>query len=410
MTAGPTHHDVAVIGGGIVGLATAAALTERYPDARVLVVEKEDAWASHQTGRNSGVIHSGIYYRPGSLKARFARAGCRSMVEFCRRHDLPYEITGKVIVATREEERPRLEALYRRGLENGLALQRLDAEGVLEHEPHVRAVAGIFVPSTGITDYAAVCRTLARLVEDGGGTLRLGTEVTGLRERPSGWLLETDRGEVEAGWVINCAGLHSDRVARLGGADPGARIVPFRGEYFELTPQTRHLVRGLIYPVPNPDFPFLGVHFTRMVDGSVHAGPNAVLAYAREGYRKTDVDLADLVDTLSYTGFWRLAARHAGEGLKEMWRSYSRAAFVRSLQALIPEITENDVVPSPAGVRAQALTRAGELVDDFLIVERPRALHVCNAPSPAATSSLEIAREVVGRLPADALGRAVPAA
>lgn len=403
-------YDVAVVGGGIVGLATAACLSQRFPEARVLLLEKEEVLAAHQTGRNSGVIHSGIYYKPGSYKARFARAGCRSMVEFCERHGVPFEVTGKVIVATREEELPRLEALYRRGQENGLALQRLDAEGVREHEPYVRALQGIFVPTTGITDYAAVSRALARLAEERGATLRLGTRVTGLRERSSGWLVETDRGEFETRFLINCAGLHSDRVARLGGADPQARIVPFRGEYYELTPEKRYLVRGLVYPVPNPDFPFLGVHFTRMIDGAVHAGPNAVLAFAREGYRKRDVALADLADALSYPGFWRLAVKHAGEGMREMWRSASKRAFVRSLQQLIPDVTEADVVPSPAGVRAQALTRSGELVDDFLIVEKARALHVCNAPSPAATSSLEIAREIVGRVPADALGRAVPAA
>lgn len=392
--------DLVVIGGGILGLATAAAATERFPRIRVRVVEKERAVAQHQTGRNSGVIHSGIYYRPGSYKARFARAGSRSIVEFCERESIPCEVTGKVIIATDENELPRLEALHARGLENGLEVTRLDADGVREHEPHVQAIAGIFVPATGITDYGAICEALARRLERDGHEVHLGAAVTGFRRTTGGTVVESTAGAYEAAFIVNCAGLHSDRLARMDGVDPGARIVPFRGEYYELTPARRHLVKGLIYPVPDPAFPFLGVHFTRMVDGSVHAGPNAVLAFAREGYGWADANIRDTLETLTYGGFWRLVARHAGEGLREVGRSLSKAAFTRSLQRLIPEVAESDLEPSPAGVRAQALTPDGRLVDDFLIVERPGALHVCNAPSPAATSSLEIARELVDRLAA----------
>lgn len=391
-------YDVVIVGGGIVGLATAREILRRTPGTRLALLEKENRWAAHQTGRNSGVIHSGIYYRPGSLKARFATAGSRSIAAYAERRGIPYEICGKVIVATRTDELDRLEALYRRGLDNGLEVRRLDAAEVREHEPHVRSVGGIHVPSTGIVDYAAVCRALADEAEAAGADLRLETRVRDLTPRADAVVVETDRGTFEARQLINCAGLHSDRLARLGGADSGARIVPFRGEYYELVPAKRHLVRNLIYPVPNPDFPFLGVHFTRMIDGAVHAGPNAVLALAREGYRKRDLALRDAVDTLSYRGFWRLALANVGEGVKEMVRSWSKTAFVASLRRLIPEIEADDVVPSPAGVRAQALTPDGKLVDDFLIVREGRALHVCNAPSPAATSSLEIAAEIVDRM------------
>lgn len=391
-------HDVAVVGGGIVGLATAVAVGERRPGARVVVVEKEPGWAAHQTGHNSGVIHSGIYYRPGSLKARFSREGNRSMVEFCRANDIPHDVCGKVIVATEADELAPLDALHERGVANGLDVRRLAPDEITEIEPHVRGVAGLHVRSTGIVDFTAVCRAYAAIVEGRGGELKLRTEVLSIHPSAAGYRLETDQGTVEARQIVNCAGLHSDRVARRAGVDPGARIVPFRGEYFELKPERRHLVRTLVYPVPNPDFPFLGVHFTKMIDGSVHAGPNAVPGLKREGYRKRDISARDLAETLAYPGFWRLARTHHREGLKEIVRSLSKAAFVRSLQRLVPEVTADDIVPAHAGVRAQALLRTGELVDDFLLVHARDAVHVCNAPSPAATSSLEIGKAVAAAL------------
>lgn len=399
------RYDVAVVGGGIVGLATARELVTRHPRIKVVVLDKELDVARHQTGHNSGVIHSGIYYKPGSFKARFARAGSRSMVAFCEEHGIAHEVCGKVIVATAPDELPRLEALYQRGLENGLAVRKIGPEEVGELEPHVASLAGVHVPSTGIADYVGVTRTYARLVQEAGGELRTGVTATGVRGTTDGAVVETDAGDFEAALVVNCAGLHSDRIARRTGVDPRARIVPFRGEYFELVPERRHLVKNLIYPVPNPDFPFLGVHFTRMIDGTVHAGPNAVLALAREGYEKTDVNLKDLGETLAFPGFWRLASRNYKEGAKEVWRSLSKAAFVRSLQRLIPEVRPEDVVPTHAGIRAQALTTDGALVDDFLIVRGDRSVHVCNAPSPAATASLEIGTAVVDQLPIDLLPR-----
>jgi len=394
----PTY-DYAIIGGGIVGLATAMTLGHREPGARLLVLEKEAHWAAHQTGHNSGVIHSGIYYKPGSLKARLSREGTRSMVEFCAEHGLRHEVCGKVIVATVEHELPGLESLYRRGLENGLNLVRLRPEEVREIEPHVRCLGGIRVPSTGIVSYREVSEKLAALVAAQGGELRLNAAVKIIRPGRHAQVLVTDGGEFEARFLINCAGLHCDRVARLGGVDPGAKIVPFRGEYYELKPERRHLVKALVYPVPNPAFPFLGVHFTRMIDGTVHAGPNAVLSLKREGYTRTDFNLRDFAEVMAFAGFWRLIARHAREGLEEMVRSFSKAAFVRSLRRLIPEVEPDDLVPAHAGVRAQALHKDGKLVDDFLMVQGPNAVHVCNAPSPAATASLEIAKVIVEQVP-----------
>lgn len=388
-------YDLAIVGGGIVGLATAYELTRTRPGVRLLLVEKEASWAAHQTGHNSGVIHSGIYYRPGSAKARLAVTGARSMVAFCQEHGLPHEVCGKLIVAARPDERPRLETLAERAVANGLVARRLSSEQLQEHEPHVRGVAGLFVPSTGIVDYGQVARKLAELARDQGAELRLQTRVTGLSQTTNGICLSTPQGEFETRFLINCAGLFSDRIAALGGTPPDAKIVPFRGEYYELVPSRRHLVKGLIYPVPDPSFPFLGVHFTRMTDSTVHAGPNAVLALAREGYRKTDLVPSELWETLTYPAFWKLAAKHGGEGMKEILRSLSKTLFVRSMQTLIPEIRPEDVVPAGAGVRAQALHRSSALVDDFLFVRGPRQLHVCNAPSPAATASLEIAREIV---------------
>ena len=391
--------EFVVIGGGIVGLSVAWSILERRPSARLAVIEKESQWASHQTGRNSGVIHSGIYYKPGSLKARLCREGNLRMVEFCREHGIPHEVCGKVIVATKQAEIPLLEKLYERGIANGLKVRQLNASEVQEFEPHVKWLSGIHVPSTGIVEFPAVCSKLAELIEESGAELRLGTKVHEFQTRGSATMLETSQGELRARCIINCAGLHSDRVARLAGTKPDARIVPFRGEYYELRPERRHLVRNLIYPVPDPQFPFLGVHFTRMIDSSVHAGPNAVLSFKREGYHRTSFNLRDFVDTMSYSGFWKLAAKHAKSGLEEMHRSFSRKAFVRSLQQLIPEIREEDFIPSEAGVRAQAVRPDGSLVDDFLIIQGPNSVHVCNAPSPAATASLEIGRYVAAQLP-----------
>lgn len=392
-------YDFAIIGGGIVGLSTGMAISQRYPDARILVLEKESRWAFHQTGNNSGVIHSGIYYKPGSFKAKFCRDGCRSMVEFCQAHGIDYEVCGKVIVATTEQELPRLENLFKRGLENGIEVKRISPEEVKEIEPHVRSVGGIQVFSTGIADYKQVCLKYAQLIEQQGGELRLNTKVEKIVKDGNHQVLETNNGTFTTRFVINCAGLYSDRMAKLGKVDPQAKIVPFRGEYYELTPEKRYLVKGLIYPVPNPEFPFLGVHFTRMIDGSVHAGPNAVLSLKREGYKKTDFDLRDFAEVMTYPGFWKLAAKHADEGIQEIIRSFSKAAFTRSLQQLIPEVKAEDLVPTHAGVRAQALMGDGKLVDDFLIVHGDNSVHVCNAPSPAATSSIEIGKSIVAQIP-----------
>ncbi|MBC5794019.1 MAG: L-2-hydroxyglutarate oxidase [Sphaerospermopsis sp.] len=395
-------YDFAIIGGGIVGLSTAMALGSRYPDARILVLEKESQWAFHQTGNNSGVIHSGIYYKPGSFKAKFCRDGSRSMVEFCQKHNIDHDICGKVIVATDDTELPGLEKLYQRGLENGIEVKRISPEEVREIEPHVSCVGAIRVFSTGIVNYKQVCLKYAELINNQGGDLRLNTKVMEISRSGTNHILETNQGSFETKFVINCAGLHSDRIAKLGKANPEAKIVPFRGEYYELTPEKRYLVKTLIYPVPNPEFPFLGVHFTRMIDNSVHAGPNAVLSFKREGYKKTDFDLKDFTEVITYPGFWKLAAKHADEGIKEIIRSFSKAAFVRSLQKLIPEVQAEDLVPTHAGVRAQALMNNGSLVDDFLIIQGENSVHVCNAPSPAATSSLEIGKAVVNQIPEQA--------
>lgn len=391
-------YDIAIAGGGIVGLSTALALTSKFPDARIVLVEKEDAFALHQTGRNSGVIHSGIYYKPGSYKAFFCRTGNVTMVRFCQEHGIPYDICGKVIVATNVEELPALHRLHVRAQENGLEVQKLTPEQLKEREPHVHCVSALVLPSTGITSFKQVSLTYARLAAERGATLLLGTQVLGVRATGSTQVLETSKGAIETRFLVNCCGLHSDRAARMSGADPQARIVPFRGEYYELTPQKRYLVKHLIYPVPNPSFPFLGVHFTRMIDGSIHAGPNAVLSFKREGYTKTSFDLRDMADTFSFGGFWSLAAKHASYGWSEMVRSWSRTAFLRSLQRLIPEVQEQDIQPSSAGVRAQALMPDGALVDDFLFVDGPKSLHVCNAPSPAATSSIPIGESIAERV------------
>jgi (S)-2-hydroxyglutarate dehydrogenase len=393
------HYDFIIVGGGIIGLSTAMALGGRYPGARIVVCEKEAAWAAHQTGNNSGVIHAGVYYKPGSLKARMARDGSRSMVAFCQEHGLPHEVCGKLIVATDVSELERLENLFQRATANGLPVRKVGPEEIREREPHVRAIAGIYSPTTGIVNYRQVTETYARIVREQGGELRLGTRVERIHERDDGVTVETSAGTLQGRFLINCAGLHSDRVARLSGVRTRMKIVPFRGEYYELVPERRHLVKGLIYPVPNPNFPFLGVHFTRMIDGTVHAGPNAVLALKREGYRKIDFDLRDFAEVMTYPAFWKLAGKYMDEGIKEMVRSASKAVFVKSMQRLIPEIQARDVVPTHAGVRAQALMDDGALMDDFVIIDGRRSIHVCNAPSPAATASLEIGKAIVERIP-----------
>ncbi len=389
---------VVVIGGGILGLAVAERVLREDPSAQVTVLEKEHDWARHQTGRNSGVVHSGLYYPPDSRKARWCRAGAGSLLDLARAEGVPHRVTGKLVVATAAGELERLAALEQRGLANGLAVTRLTAAQAREHEPHVAAVAALHVAETGVIDYRAVCAVLVRRLRDAGAQLAPGTEVVSGAEGPREVVLETTRGEHAADVVVSCAGLHADRVARLLGHQPSVRIVPFRGEYHELTPAAAHLVRGLVYPVPDPELPFLGVHLTRGIDGHVHAGPNAVLALAREGYTWGRVDARDLVDTLGYAGFWRLARRQVRSGAGEMVRSMSHRRFADSVRRLVPEIADADLMPAPAGVRAQAVRRDGSLVDDFLLERHGRVVHLLNAPSPAATASLEIARHVVASL------------
>ncbi|MEU4090853.1 L-2-hydroxyglutarate oxidase [Streptomyces sp. NPDC026673] len=404
--------DVVVIGAGIVGLSTAYAITRASPGTSVLVLDKEDGPARHQTGHNSGVIHSGIYYRPGSLKARYATQGAAEMVKFCAGNDIPHDVTGKLIVATEREELPRLHALVQRGRENDIPVRELGPAQIAEWEPHVRGLAAIHVGTTGVCDFTAVAAAMARLTTDGSrGEARIayGTKVRALHRDGRTVIVEPHNGPpVRAGALVNCAGLHSDRIARMaGGADEGAagvRIVPFRGEYFELRPSRAGLVRGLVYPVPDPAFPFLGVHLTRGVDGSVHIGPNAVPALAREGYRRRTVHPRDLVETASFPGTWRIARRHWRYEATEIRRSLSKRAFTETVRRLLPDVTADDLVPAEAGVRAQAVLRDGTLVDDFLITGGGPFVHVLNAPSPAATASLPIGREIARRA-LEVLGR-----
>jgi L-2-hydroxyglutarate oxidase len=388
------RFDVVVIGGGIVGMATARELTVRHRHS-LTVLEAEDRLAAHQSGHNSGVIHSGLYYKPGSLKARNCVEGREAMFRFCAEHGIPYERCGKVVVATRESELPALDELERRGRANGLrGLRRLDPAEVREREPHIAGIAGLLVPETGIVDYARVTQVCGEEVRQAGGEIRLQTRVLGCRREADGIVLETTAGPVACRHVINCGGLQSDRIARLCGVEPGLQIVPFRGEYYELVSERRSLIRNLVYPVPDPRFPFLGVHFTRTIHGQVEAGPNAVLALRREGYRRWSVSAADLAGMASFGGFWRMAGRYWRTGLGELHRSLSKRAFLKALQRLLPELRLEDLRPAGAGVRAQALEPAGNLVDDFRIVAHERMIHVLNAPSPAATASISIGRTI----------------
>lgn len=394
-----SQYDLTIIGGGILGLATALKITAAHPNLRVLILEKEAELARHQTGNNSGVIHSGLYYRPGSLKARSCVSGRKELIAFCDAHSIPYDICGKVVVATSDQELPRLEELHRRGTANGLqALEIIGPERLKEIEPHATGIRGLFVPETGIVDYKKVAAAYAEEIRNRGGDIRLSQRVVGMLDRPDEIVLQTSGGDYRTKHLINCCGLQSDIVAQMIGAkDTGEeehRIIPFRGEYYKIAPAREFLVRNLIYPVPDPTFPFLGVHFTRMARGGVEAGPNAVFAYAREGYRHTDINFSDLWRTISFSGFWAITAKYWRTGFGELYRSLSKAAFVRALQKLLPEIREEDLVPGGSGVRAQAVSASGALVDDFVIKQSRRAIHVLNAPSPGATASLAIGQQI----------------
>jgi L-2-hydroxyglutarate oxidase len=399
-------HDIAVIGGGIIGLSVAMQASERFPGLRVLILEKENSIARHQTGHNSGVIHSGVYYKPGSLKARLCVEGAREMVEFCQKYGIAHEVCGKVIVAVNAEEATRLEGLRQRGEANGLVgIEVLGPEAMRDIEPHLAGVKALRVPSTGITHYGQVAHKYAEIAASNGADLKTGAGATGFRTSANEIVIQTNAGDFSARYIVNCAGLYSDRIARLAGHDPGLMIVPFRGEYYDLVPERAALVRNLIYPVPDPRFPFLGVHFTRRITGTIDAGPNAVLALRREGYRRTDFHLGEAAETLSYRGFLAMARRQWRYGMSEYQRSFMKSAFVKSLQRLVPEVRSRDLVPGGAGVRAQALAPDGNLVDDFHFVPKDRFLHVLNVPSPAATASLPIGREILKMIPAQFLQR-----
>jgi len=389
-------NDVVIIGGGIVGLATALNVLERKPGLKVCVLEKEPGVAAHQTGNNSGVIHSGLYYKPGSAKAKTCVEGAKRLISFCRRHGVPHDICGKVVVAASVAEIPALTELFRRGVANGVpGIVEIGPERLREIEPRAAGVKALWVPGTGIVDYAVVSRKYAELIERAGGRVKLGARVTGIRTAHDGRrVIETTVGPFETSRVVNCGGLHSDRIARMSGARPEAKIVPFRGEYYKLVPSAQDLVKGLIYPVPDPRFAFLGVHFTRLISGEIECGPNAVLALKREGYGKMSFSARDTADTFFYPGFWRLAAKHWRMGAGEVWRSLNKAAFVRALQKLLPDIRAEHLEYGGAGVRAQALLSNGALVDDFNIVRDDGVIHVLNAPSPAATASLCIGEQI----------------
>jgi len=390
---------VVIIGGGIVGLATAFRLGQSLPKATITVLEKENSVGLHQSGHNSGVLHCGLYYKPGSMKARLAVTGIRQMIAFCEEHSISHDICGKLVVASNEEELPRLRDLFDRGQKNGLAgLQMLGPKEMREIEPHVGGVAAIRVPEEGIVDYPAVCSMLVRCIAQNGGAVKTNSRVIKLERRAAQWLTTTTAGVYESDYIINCAGLHCDRVSSLAGDMRELRIIPFRGEYYKLKPERQYLVRNLIYPVPDPKFPFLGVHFTRLIHGGIEAGPNAVLALKREGYSKTDISARDLIDTLTYRGFWRFVQKYPRMCFNELRRSFSKELFCRSLNALVPDVRPEDLEPGPTGVRAQAITSNGETVQDFSFVRGDHALHVLNAPSPGATASLAIGQEIANQL------------
>ncbi len=390
-------YDVIIIGAGLVGLGTANALQEQHPHLRLLILDKENGVAAHQSGHNSNVVHSGIYYTPGSLKAQLAKQGNRTIYQFCQQHGLYYDRCGKVIVATQRKELPLLENIYQRGLKNGLEVTSLSQDQLNAREPYVNGLEAILVPDAGIVNYPEIAAKLAEIIQTRGGDIHYQQQVQRIREHHDHVAITTQRTSYQAKWLVNCAGLHSDRIAKLAGYETGMKIVPFRGEYYVLNSSKNYLVNHLIYPVPNPDFPFLGVHFTRMHNGKRDVGPNAVLAFKREGYRKTDFNPRDLAEVLTYKGFWKIATRYFCEGMAEMRRSFSRQLFTENARQLIPDLQPEDITSGPAGVRAQALTNEGKLVDDFHFVKGRRSLHVCNAPSPAATASIEIGREIIRR-------------
>jgi len=391
--------DICIIGGGIVGLATAYQVSQKYPKLSLAVVEKESSLARHQTGHNSGVLHTGIYYKPGSLKAINCRNGKKAMEQFCKEQGIEHELCGKIIVALHDDEVPRMLNIFQRGQENGVNCKIISREEMLEIEPHVAGVQAIHVPECGIVNYRQVCHRLGEIIaKKEENKLLLGHAVIGMQTRTDSLIITTNKAEIECKHAINCAGLHSDRITRLGGQKPPAKIIPFKGEYYELEKQATHLCNNLIYPVPDPAFPFLGVHFTRMIDGSVECGPNAILALGREAYGKFDLNLRDLLESLTYLGFQKMAMKHWKMGWGEMWRSYNKGAFVKALQRLIPEIESKHLTSAPAGIRAQAVSPGGALVDDFLIEDNERIINVCNAPSPAATASLNIGSTISAKL------------
>ncbi|EQB99494.1 L-2-hydroxyglutarate oxidase [Photorhabdus temperata] len=390
-------YDVIIIGAGLVGLGIANALQEHNPLLRLLVLDKENGVATHQSGRNSNVVHSGIYYTPGSLKTRLAKQGNRTTYQFCQEHGLYYDRCGKVVVATQQKELPLLENIYQRGLQNGLEVSRLSQAELKEREPYVNGLEAILVPDAGIVNYPEIAEKLAEIIQSRDGDIYYQQHVDAIHEHAEYVEVHTLQTSYQAKQLVNCAGLHSDRIAKLAGYETGMRIVPFRGEYYVLNSNKNYLVNHLIYPVPNPDFPFLGVHFTRMYNGKRDVGPNAVLAFKREGYRKTDFSLRDLAETLTYKGFWKIATRYFSEGMAEIRRSFSHKLFTDDARRLIPDLQPEDITLGAAGVRAQALTADGKLVDDFHFLVGRRSLHICNAPSPAATASMEIGREIVRR-------------
>ncbi|CAN5367001.1 L-2-hydroxyglutarate oxidase [soil metagenome] len=389
------QYDIIIVGGGIVGLATALQIQKQRPGSKILLLEKETELAKHQTGNNSGVIHSGLYYKPGSLKATNCIHGYHLLIDFCKENGIPFDLCGKIVVATTEAEKPLLQNLFIRGEQNGLTnLKMLTKEELKEHEPHVNGIEGIFVPQTGIVDYKLVAEKYGELIVKNGGEIKLGEKVMNIVSDSNQSKVITEKHEYTTRLVINCGGLYSDKLARLTVKNLNVKIIPFRGEYFKLKKEKEYLVKNLIYPVPDPNFPFLGVHFTRMAKGGVEAGPNAVLAFRREGYKKSDISLSELAETLAWPGFQKVAAKYWKTGFGEMYRSFSKAAFTKALQKLLPEIQEEDLVEGGAGVRAQACDRDGGLVDDFLILEEEKVINVCNAPSPAATSSLAIGETI----------------